>query len=221
MNFLIRVFAAFCMATIIAQLIILGIMAAKGNLHHDTMTQALALVNGIDVTGANLEKVVKTTQEQPLPTHEEVLEKRAMLSQVLQLQQDALARERDSLKKERSELEQALKDFDARREEFFTMKNDYEKKKGSESLQLIQKIFEDLAPDQAKEQLTQMLAKKRMEDVVAIIKVMSPAKRKKILGEFADQASADSLHGVLIRMLEGDPVGSTELAGGKKPADNP
>lgn len=221
MGFIIRMFSALCVATVIALLIILGIMAAKGNLHKETLTQALALINGIDVTGANLEKVVKTTSEQPAPTYDEVLKQRALMSQELQLRQDALTRESEELKKswEAFKLERAT--FDKRREEFFAKVDEIEKKHIDESLQQVERTIEELAPDQAKEQLIQMLAIDRMDDVVAIIKVMSPAKRKKILGEFADQADSDKLHKVLMRMLEGEPVSSLISTTRKKAAENP
>ena len=206
MGFIVRAFAAFCIATVVAQLLIVGIMAAKGNLHRETMTQALALVNGIDVTGASLEKVVKTTQEQPSPTYEEVLKQRAMMSQELQGRQDAIARESEFLKKFSDDLKKEVAAFDKRREEFFSKVDQMEKANIDQSMQKVLGLIEDLAPDQAKEQLKQMLANDRMEDVVAIIKGMSSAKRKKILGEFTDQADADKLHQVLMRMLAGEPV---------------
>ncbi|MFO0942214.1 MAG: hypothetical protein U0930_15870 [Pirellulales bacterium] len=44
-----------------------------------------------------------------------------------------------------------------------------------------------------------------MDDVVAITQVMSPAKRKKILGVFADGEESNKLHEVLMRMLESEP----------------
>lgn len=211
MGFLVRMFSAFCVATVIAQMIVVGIMAAKGNLHRETLTQAFALVNGIDVTGASLEKVVKSTQEQPSPTWEEVLRERAMMSQELQMRQDALARESDSIKKSFSQLTEKEREFDRRREEYFAKVAENEKKMIDERLQQVERTIEELAPDQAKEQLVQMLAIDRMDDVVAIIQVMPPAKRKKILGEFTDQADANKLHQVLMRMLEGDfaPTAST------------
>lgn len=204
MGFLVRMFSAFCVATVIALMIVVGIMAAKGNLHRETLTQALALVNGIDVTGASLEKVVQSTQEQPSPTWEEVLRERAMMSQELQMRQDALARESESLKKLWLEFKEKETAFDRRREEYFAKVAENEKKMIDERLQQVERTIEELAPDQAKEQLVQMLAIDRMDDVVAIIQVMPPAKRKKILGEFTDQADATKLHQVLMRMLEGD-----------------
>lgn len=208
MGFIIRTFAAFCVATVIAQLIVLGIMAAKGNLHRETVYQALALINGIDVTGANLEKVVKTTSEQPAPTYEEVLRQRAMLSQELQLRQDALTRESEELKKLFAAFKEERITFDRRREEFFAKVDEIEKKVINESLQQVQRMIEELAPDQAKEQFLKMLEKDRMDDVVAIAQVMSSAKRKKILAEFVEGDDSKKLHDVLMRILEGEPMSS-------------
>ncbi len=127
-----------------------------------------------------------------------------MMSQELQMRQDALAREAESIKKSFSQLTEREKDFDRRREEYFAKVAENEKKMIDERLQQVERTIEELAPDQAKEQLVQMLAIDRMDDVVAIIQVMPPAKRKKILGEFTDQADANKLHQVLMRMLEDD-----------------
>ncbi|MFO0942213.1 MAG: hypothetical protein U0930_15865 [Pirellulales bacterium] len=219
MGFIIRTFAAFCVATVIAQLIILGIMAAKGNLHRETVTQALALINGIDVTGANLEKVVKTTSEQPAPTYEEVLRQRAMLSQDLQLRQDALTRESEGLKKSWESFKTEKETFDRRREEFFAKVDEIEKKVVNESLQQVQRMIEELAPDQAKEQLLKMLEGDRMDDVVAITQVMSSAKRKKVLGEFVEGKDPEKLHEVLMRILQGEPMSNLISTTRKKPSD--
>jgi hypothetical protein len=221
MGILIRTFAAFCVATVFAQLLIVGIMAAKGNLHRETLTQALALVNGIDVTGAQLEKVVEKTQEQPMPTHEEVLRKRALMSQELQLKQDALARAENSIKKQWTETQAMIADFDRRRQEFFIKVGELEKKLADTKMQQVQQTIEELAPDQAKEQLLLMLKSDRMDDVVAIIKVMSSVKRKKILGEFTDKEDADKLHQVLMQMLEGGPAMDLITKAREGSAENP
>jgi hypothetical protein len=84
MRMIAKLFSAFCVATIIAQLIILGMMAAKGNLRTDTFTQVLAVVNGIDVTGHQVENAFRNAREMPLPTHDEVLRERAQMSLELQ-----------------------------------------------------------------------------------------------------------------------------------------
>jgi hypothetical protein len=208
MGFLIRLFSAFCVATVIAQLLILGIMAAKGNLRADSVTKAIALINGIDVTGVQLEKALKRAEEQPVPTHDEIVKQRALMSQDLQVKLDALARQEESLKKLWTETQAKSADFDRRKDEFYVKVDNLEKKLVEENLRQVQQTIEELAPDQAKLQLLRMLENKRMEDVVSIIKVMSPVKRKKILGEFADQEEATKLHEVLMRMLAGEPATS-------------
>lgn len=208
MKAVLRYFAAFCVATVIAQLFILGLMTVKGNFNSSTFTQALALINGIDVTGAQVEKAFQKAQELPVPTHEEVLQERARISLELQNQQDAIQREKEMLGKLLADLSSKTAEFDRRRQEFYTKVDDLEKKLVKESLQEVQKTLEQLAADQAKEQLILMLEAERMDDVIAIVKVLDPAKRKKILNEFAEPEETDKLHNVLMRMLAGEPTAS-------------
>jgi hypothetical protein len=107
-----------------------------------------------------------------------------------------------------TELANRNSEFDRRRQEFFTKVDEMEKKLVDESLQQVQLTIEELSPEQAKDQLIRMLAVDRLDDVVAIIKVMDPAKRKKVLGEFADREDSDKLHQMLMRMLAGEPAAS-------------
>ncbi|HAC92651.1 MAG TPA: hypothetical protein DCF63_18770 [Planctomycetaceae bacterium] len=208
MGMLIRMFAAFCVATVIAQLLILGIVAAKGNLRSDTVTQAIALVNGIDATGSQLEEALRRAENRPSPTHEEIVQERAKQSLDLQNQLAAITREKDMVSKLLADLTSRNAEFDRRRQDFFVKVDELEKKTMQESLQRVQQTIEELPPDQGKDQLIKMLAADRMEDVVAIVKVMDPGKRKKILGEFAAEKDSDKLHDMLMTMLSGQPVAS-------------
>ena len=208
MGFLIRLFAAFCVATVIAQLLIVGLMASKGNLDATTLTQALALVNGVDVSGEQLMKTFEQARQLPTPSYDEVLKQRAQMNLELQNQQDAIGREKDMVSKMLAELISKSTEFDRRRQEFFAKVDQMEKKLVEESLQQVQRTIEELPADQAKDQLIRLLEVERMDDVVAIVKVMDPAKRKKILGEFAERAETDKLHLLLMRMLAGEPTAS-------------
>lgn len=208
MGTILRFFAAFCVATVIAQLLILGMMAAKGNLRPDTLTQALAIINGIDVTGTQVEKAFQRAQDIPVPSHEEVLKERASMSLELQNQRNAIQRERDTANKLLADLASRTAEFDRRRQEFYTKVDELEKNLLKDSLQQVQKAIEQLAADQAKDQLIRMLESDRMDDVIAIVKVLDPAKRKKILNEFAEPADTDKLHKILMQMLAGEPAAS-------------
>lgn len=221
MKSLVRYFAAFCVATVIAQLFILGLMTVKGNFTSGTFTQALALINGIDVTGAQVEKAFQKAQDVPVPTHEEILQERARASLELQNQQDAIAREKDMVNKLLADLSGKTAEFDRRRQEFYTKVDELENKLVKESLQEVQNTIEELAADQAKEQLIRMLEAERMDDVIAIVKVLDPAKRKKILNEFAEPEETDKLHDVLMRMLAGEPAASLIKDQRRSLSDNP
>lgn len=206
MGMLARIFAAFCIATIVAQSIILGMMALKGNFRSETLTQALAVINGIDVTGEQVERAFQNARDLPVPSHQEVLQERARMSVELQNQLNAIQREKESVTQLLSELKSRTAEFDRRRQDFFTKVDRMEQKLVEESLQNVQRTIEELSPEQAKDQLIRMLTVDRMDDVVAIIKVMDPAKRRKVLGEFADREESDKLHQMLMRMLAGEPT---------------
>jgi CRISPR/Cas system CSM-associated protein Csm2 small subunit len=209
MKMLLKLCTAFCAATVIAQLIILAMMAIKGNLNSTTLTQALAIINGIDVTGDQIERVFQNASEIPVPSHEEILIERARMSVELQNQQNAIQKEKESVSQLLAELVSRNAEFDRRRQEFFAKVDQMENKLVEESLQRVQMTLEELSAEQAKDQLIRMLAAERMDDVVTIIKVMDPAKRKKVLGEFADREDTDKLHEMLMRMLAGEPMAST------------
>ena len=221
MGMLTRFFAAFCVATVIAQMLIFCLMLAKGNLHSGTLTQALALINGIDVTGDQVEKAFQQAQDSPMPTHEEVLQQRAKMSLELQNQNDSIQREKDMVNKLLAELASKTSEFDRRRQDFYSKVDDLEKKLVKESLKEVQRTIEELVPDQAKEQLVRMLQAERMDDVIAIVKVLDPAKRKKILNEFAEPEETDKLHDVLMRMLAGEPTASLIKDQRRSLSDNP
>jgi len=220
MGLLVRLFSACCVATVIAQSIILGMMALKGNLRPETLTQALAVINGIDVTGEQVERAFQNARDIPVPSHEEILRERARMSVELQNQQNAIQREKESASQLLSELMSRTSEFDRRRQEFFTKVDQMEQKLVEESLQQVQRTIEELSPEQAKDQLVRMLAVDRLDDVVAIIKVMDPAKRKKVLGEFADREDTDKLHEMLMRMLAGEPAASVVQDQRKSLADS-
>ncbi len=203
-----RFFAAFCVATVVAQILILGLMAAKGNLRSDTLTQAIALANGIDVTGQQLEKAFNKVKEAPVPSYEDVVSERAKMNIELQSLQDAINREKEMVVQMQSDLSARVAEFDRRRQEFFTKLDEMDNKLATESLLQVQHTIEELAPNQAKSQLVRMLDDQRIDDVVAIVKTLDAGKRKKILAEFADGEEGDKLHEMLMRMLAGEPTAS-------------
>ena len=206
MGILVRMFAAFCVASIIAQAIILGLATARGNLRYSTVMKGVALLNGIDVSADRLSKMMEDSKQAPIPNYEDVVEARALLSKDLQMKLESIRREQELVDKSFIDLKSERDDFDRRRDEFYNKVDEMEKNLIDESLKEVQRIIELLSSEQAKDQLLRLLAADQKNDVVAIVKVMSPDKRKKILGEFTEEDEANDLHEILMSVLAGEPT---------------
>lgn len=194
---LVDAFLWFCVASILAQLAILTVAAARGNLNDKTMTRVLAALNGVDIQGERLRNILVSAKETPVPTYEDVLNAKVKSSLELDSRQEAL----DRLQRQISDRERLLRDeinrFELRRKDFQLELDRIKKGVQSENLNEIRKIIENLSPDQAKAQLLLMLKNNQKGDVVSIIKALPSDKQKKLLAEFASQEDQQQLSEII------------------------
>ncbi len=207
MKMLGKLFVAFCVATVIAQMIIAGMAAAKGNLSLTALYKGLALVNGIDITGDKLQKMLDDARSMPNPKYEDVEEERARQDKDLALRERAIRLGKEQLDALQIELQAREASFERRTSDFYEVLDQQEAKLLNEGLTAVQQTLESLPADQAKEQLLMMEENGHLEDVVAIFKGMSSAKRSKIMGEFTNAAKQEpeTLQQILMRMRAGEP----------------
>jgi len=111
-------FVWFCVATILAQLAVLTIAAAKGNLNNKMLTRMLAALNGIDIQGDRLQEVLVKSKGAPVPTYEDVLDAKVKSSLELDSRQEALERLQRQLTERERTLRQEITRFEASRKEF-------------------------------------------------------------------------------------------------------
>lgn len=208
MRFLFRMFAAFCVATVIAQLLILGMVALRGNLHGETITKAIALFNGIDISGAQLQKALSNARNVPVPTYDDVLAQRAQQNLNLEMRERSVRASIEQLAGMQTKLQQDQETFDRRKESFYSLLDEMSKKGKQENLGEVQRTLEALAPEQAKALLVDMLEDQQMQDVVGIIKGMALDKRKKILGEFTSEKEITYVADILDQLRQGEPIAS-------------
>ncbi len=208
MRFLFRMLAAFCVATVIAQLLILGMIAMRGNLHGETMTKAIALFNGIDISGAQLQKALSNARNVPVPTYDEVLAERAQQNLNLEMRERSVRASIEQLGGMQTKLQQDQEAFDRRKEAFYSLLDEMSKKGKQENLGEVQRTLEALAPEQAKSLMVKMLEAQQLQDVVEIIKGMALDKRKKILGEFTSEKEIAYVADILDQLRQGEPIAS-------------
>ncbi len=207
MQKLVQLFMAFCVATVLAQAIVVGMAVANGNLNTDSVYKGLALLNGIDISGDELKKMLDDFHSTPNPKYEDVENERARLDKNLVMRERAVRLATEELESLRASLQAQEASFDRRTKEFYEVLDKQEADLLDEGLRVVQVTLESLAAEQAKEQLLKMVNVDRLDDVVAILKGMPADARKKIMGEFTDAAKNEPevLHQIMMRMRAGEP----------------
>ena len=193
-GFLTHAFTCFCIATMIAQLIGLGMLFMRGALTVDRRAQFFAVL--LDLA-PKLEEVEQNKTREDAKT---TVENRAKASAALLSRKEAIKGGLDriggfqtGLKSDRNHCEQL-------RVEFGILLSQLQTQVRTAALLEVQRTLETLKPKVAKTQIRRMIDDGAMDDVVTIIKAMPLDKRRKILREFRTAAEAQQLHELLIEI---------------------
>ncbi|MEM9646815.1 MAG: hypothetical protein AAF989_17625, partial [Planctomycetota bacterium] len=73
---LLRAFSYFSVGTVITLMILLVYFAIAGQANYETGVKVVALLNGIDISGNRLQKVIRDAEDREQPDFEEILEAR-------------------------------------------------------------------------------------------------------------------------------------------------
>ena len=205
---ILRGLAAFCVATVLTQVILLSYFLIQGTLNRNSAIQLIALVNGIDVSGNRLQEFLRKSKDVEQPSFDEILDQRKMTSLDMDIRLRSQQEFRDELSIMLAELRDDQDRFSDRLLAFRTELKELGEEAQENGLQEVQRTLQSLDPEQAKEQLLIMYDDKRIDDVVTILQAMSTDARKDILAEFTTPADVEILADVLRRISEGMPVSS-------------
>lgn len=208
MGLMIRLFAAFCVGTILTQLIMLGYFATRGTLSGDTVTKVVALANGIDITGERLRQVLQKSEQKEQPDFEEVLRQRMLAGTEMELRLRSQQAYENELTRLLEELKAAEARFDLRRDAFDRKLEDVQRNAQDAGIKELQRTLQSLPVEQAKVQLLKFYDAGQIDDVVNIIQGIPLDIRKEIMAEFVEPAEAEKLHDLLRRIGEGQPLSS-------------
>ncbi|TWU45943.1 hypothetical protein Q31b_11190 [Novipirellula aureliae] len=206
LNKLLTAFVAFCVATVLFQLILLGYVLTRGTANGDTMAQIIGLMNGIDISGNRLQQILKQGEDREQPNFEEILQARKMESLEMDMRLRSQNEYRDDLSRMSAELRDQREFFDERREAFKEKLKKMEEGARDKGIQEVQRTLQSLDAAQAKDQLLRIYDDERIDEVVNIIQAMPIDKRKDILAEFAAPDEAEKLAEILRRIGEGYPT---------------
>jgi hypothetical protein len=191
MKKLVQTFLWTCTAVLLGQLCIVGLSASKGNFDRETMTQIVALLNGIDIQGERLKQAFVSGRAVPTPTYQDILEAKTNATLELESRGRAVENRNKRLDDRERRLQEEIARFDQRREEFQQELQNKQSGLETDSLNETTKFLSNLSPEQTKTQLLSMLKNGQNADVVAIILGMRADIQKKVLAEFTDKEEAD------------------------------
>ncbi len=202
------VFAAFCVATVLTQIILFGYFLTRGVVNRETTTKVVALLNGIDISGNRLQQILRQSEDREQPDFDDILEARKMESYDMDLRLRSEKKFRDDLSVKLAELTDERERFDERLASFRRELEEIREGAQKQGLQDVQRTLQSLDAGQAKEQLLIMYEDERIDDVVTIVQAMSTEKRKDILAEFVSKEESDKLSDILRRIGDGMPITS-------------
>ena len=208
MSKILRGFAAFCVATVLTQVILLSYFLIQGTLNRNSAIQLIALVNGIDVTGRRLQEIYQQGENYEQPSYAEILAERKMTSLDMDIRLRSQQQFRDEISVMLADLRTDQDRFSDRLLAFRNELKEINEEAEDNGLQDVQRTLQSLEPEQAKEQLLIMYDDKRIDDVVTILQAMSTDARRDILAEFTTPADVEILADILRRISEGMPISS-------------
>lgn len=208
MSKLMTAFGAFCVGTVITQMILGGYMIGSGRADTDTLTKIVALLNGIDISGKRLQTIMQQGEDREQPDFEEILEARKLDGLDLEVRLQSQQAFRDELSTMLAELKNKTERFEARYVAFNGELQEIREGVQEKGLQDVQRTIQSLDAVQAKDQLLIMYDDERIDDVVTIIQAMPTEKRKDILAEFTGAKEPEKLAEILRRIADGQPTKS-------------
>jgi hypothetical protein len=202
-------FACFCVATLLAEAIILAYFGLSWQLDREKVIQMLAIAQGIDLFAAQEEARADEEEIPPEePSYQDWLDRRATMFRDLELREQALAGAVAQLQLEQNQLAADRETFQRSREAFETQLATLQAEAQDEGMETLISILESIKPSQAKGQILEMLDNDEIEKVVVLFNGMTSSKRAKIIGEFESDAETEKVSEILHRIGEGEPVAS-------------
>lgn len=189
----------FCVATVVAQAVGLAVMWSKGHLGGDRTLDLLSTMHGLPTLADDDNEPDDKTDPQVI--YEEVLDRRALASLDLSLRTSAMDNAMSDILLQQSRLNESRRQYSEMLSQFETRLTEIRTGATDRALRDVQSTLEDLTPQQAKDQLVNMMEAGLIDNVVEVLKAMSPDKRKKITAVFADDG--DEFYKIIERMLTG------------------
>lgn len=201
LNWLGTLLVALSLGTVVALIVLAGMLWWKGALTDQRLYGMLAALQGIKPVPPPSLTTNDADAEQP--SFDQIVQARMRASLDLDLRENAIDKSLGDLRTLETQLRTESKRLDDWKESFDKRLADLQTAATDASLLEVQRTLEVIQPKQAKDQILRMLAEPNtaadqpLEDVVNIFKAMPLDKRKKILAEFKSPEEIEKLAEVL------------------------
>ena len=213
LKFMVRLFGACCMATLLAQALLVGWLWQQGRLTGDKLTRALEIYHDVDLDALEAKLQADAGGKNTTGAeYRDVLEARARKQILLTMRESAIDKAIDDLRLMQADLTTKRERYEEMKGRFEAEVQRLEQQAKAQGLVELQRTLEAIEPRQAKDQVLRFLEEsqgeefeKRLDDMVAIVKSMSLDKRRKIFDEFKTDSERQWLHTMLDRLRTGEP----------------
>jgi hypothetical protein len=202
----------FCLATIVAEVILAAQFWVKWNMDRSRLVQMLAVAQGVDLLATREEAGLDRDEVSAgQVSYQEILESRAAKDLNLQLREQALDNTLDQVRSDREQLSEAQQLYDRDRAQYEAQLAELQQGAEAAGREEVRRILESVKPKQAKELLVEMLGNSELDAVVMLLREMPDSKRAKIVGEFKTPEETQKIDEVLRMIRQGAP--ESDLAG--------
>jgi len=193
-----------CVATILAETILVVYLAHSWELNRERVIRTLATAQGVDLSALEARAAAgqpDVSREQP--SYEQILETRAVKVLHLDLREQALTDGLKELTHHQQKLDEAEEALAALRKTFEAELLALREQAASQGIEDTRSKLMAIKPAQAKLLLDDMLDDGEIQTVVTLIQGMPDVKASKIIGEFKTEQDLEKIGEVLRLILEG------------------
>ena len=205
---LLAVFVYFCIGTIIAEAIIVGYVASKWHMDRERFLHMIAAAQGIDLTPPKPAAVQEPKKELPPEqvSFDQIVDARAIKVRDLELREQALKNGADQLRFEQNRLADDRLAFQRTKTAFEGSLTAIQKQATDGGWDDTRRVLLAAKPKQAKELIVQMLDKRELDAVVALLSPMPDNRRAKIIAEFKTPDELKRIDEILRQIRRGEPL---------------
>lgn len=195
--------AYLCVATVLAEAVMLAYMWSKGSLNEEMALRVVAAAKGIDRPKPGQQS--GGAEEGKQVSLEDVARARAMKSRDLELREQSLGNNVAVVKAEYDKLIDEKDRYERIKAAFRSQLEELHEGVLANNRETARVILESLKPKQSKEQIVRMVKEGEIDDAVSLLAQMPTTKRAKILSEFKTDEEAATLAEILKLIREGVP----------------